>query len=268
MQIRKAKIPLLANGVVKKGKVIGPGNNNTITRITLLERSGKKRRLVARYRETRFPTKEKAIEYQKKIDTFRKAGLPVPKYSKVDLRENSPTYLHIFQPDLEAKYGKLIPINNNRGVPDGKPAFLANLTLKKDKILIEELASDLVKIHNTKHISFWIDFWHFYKKGDTYGRLIFDLDELHKIRPESNHGQQVLHMFHEIREYMPYAEFQHFVKEYIKQCKHKTLANYVENHFVEKPRGYYSQKEYLKRERAAKKAGLNNTSSLLIRLGE
>lgn len=250
MQVRKSRIPSIVNATIQKKEVLCEGNNS-ISKITLKERTGRIRRLVTR-RRLSLPWERGAIEYQQKLQVFRKMGLPVPAYSKVDLRKKSPTYLHIFQPNLERKHGKLTPVNLYTNEQAGRPVFLGELTLAKDRALIGKLAEDLVKLNENGYVSHWIDFWHFYKKQDSYERLIFDIDELHKAQG-ADHSSQVSHMFHEIGRYLKREEFSHFVREYIAHCKNKKLATFVEQRFVEKPVGYYSRKEYYKRERAGVK---------------
>jgi hypothetical protein len=231
MAIRKSMIPKLIKAKVTKKRVLSDGRMDKITRVAIEEHSGRKRFLVARFQKQTTPQAAKAIDYQKKLYLFKRAGLPVPSHSKIDLRKRSPTYLHIFQPDLEKRFGKLIPVNEVNlftGHSHGKPTFLRKLSLQKDSQLIESLAKDLATLHSLDYFSHWIDFWHFYKKGNSFGRLIFDVSELHRL--EKNSGQQtakLLHMFSEIKHQFHKGEFEYFAKQYLKYSKNKQHSGLI-----------------------------------------
>ncbi|MFA6064588.1 MAG: hypothetical protein WCW44_01140 [archaeon] len=253
---RKRNIPQLAGSRIKKQREIFEGRTISARRITLVERTGRIRKLVLRKPVSFMHNPQRAIDYQTKWEEFKKVGLPVPDYSKVDLRKGSPTYLGIFQPDLEKRYGKLIPINNTSYEGhNGRPHFLKQLKLGRDRRVLGELASDLSKLHELNYVGYWVDYWHFYKKGNSYGRLMIDLEELYKRDLTKSRDSQVaslIHMFQEFKVYLGEKEFDYFVNQYIKHCKYKPRSELVADFYRPKPADYYSWREYKKRERAEK----------------
>ncbi|VVB74947.1 Uncharacterised protein [uncultured archaeon] len=264
----KRKNPLLLhNAEVKIDTKLGEGRFYEAHKAQVREKTGRRRLLAVKFtrRDTHYILPELSIIRQQKTwADLRKNGLPVVEFSKVDLRKSSKTRLHVFVPNLERRYGKLIPTHDSAWMYEGglpKPTFLKQLKLSTDKKLIDELSSDLAKIHKLHYAAWVVDFWHFYKKGDTYERIILDVGELSKRKAKDTTlgGLNIQNTFVDIYHCMGREEFQFFIKQYMKHTPSRPLAEWLYNSFAEKPRGYYAENAPRRRERwreaALKEAG-------------
>jgi hypothetical protein len=120
--------------------------------------------------------KEKIID-QKVWKAFFKAGLPVPRFSKLDLRVESETFLATFMEDMRERFGKLY--DGHRG---GRPDIDLFRRVNKDRKLVRTLANDLATIFNLGYTFPFLDFWHFYEMGNgKLGRVILDFNAFEKI---------------------------------------------------------------------------------------
>jgi len=141
---------------------------------------------------------------------LKEAGLPVaPQYTPI-LRKTSPHYLSLLMTQLERKHGKLI---KGHETDDGRPILFRKLTIGKDKELIKDLAQDVAKIHNLGYDFPYPDIWAYYKKGNSYGRAIIDLDDLRKDGL-TDAGRNRANLFDLISgEFLP-NEYNYFIHEY------------------------------------------------------
>lgn len=124
--------------------ILGEGKEGKVTEVTLKSPYLKKRLAAQKDHSTRIlgldPGFVRAqVIYSKKVwRDFKNAKLPVTEFYTPILRKKSRHYLTILMENIEAKYGKLIPINN----ADGEPVFLSHLSIFRDQALIKELARE------------------------------------------------------------------------------------------------------------------------------
>lgn len=137
---------------------------------------------------------------------FKKAGLPVAEFYTPVLRKESKHYLTVLAEDFTKKHGELIQIHNNYG----EPVLFRELTVAKDSKLLRELAHDLATIDTLRYNTDYLDFWSLYRKPDgSYGRVIADLTELHKVPYVT-----VLDQHPHVREFLGPKEYALFRAEY------------------------------------------------------
>ncbi|MFA5764141.1 MAG: hypothetical protein WC915_05020 [archaeon] len=123
-----------------------------------------------------------AILAQKVWFAFYKAGLPVPRFSKIDLRGKSKTFLSRYMEDMGLRHGELTD-----GHLIGKPREDIFNNVKKDPKLIKFLARDLATIYNSGYFSSFMDFWHFYKLSNKkLDRVILDFESFEKLTLTKN----------------------------------------------------------------------------------
>ncbi len=154
----------------------------------------------------------------KKVYTFlKRKGVAVPSFFVPRIRMYSGRESIIME-DLRINHGKLYPINPKKS-PD--PLFLKKLSVKKDYILIKEIARDFATILNGGFIPHALDFWMFYKKENSYGRVISDLtlfthknDEIYSATPRSYFTEQKQELLNEFYHFLGKEEFKLFLKEY------------------------------------------------------
>jgi hypothetical protein len=116
------------------------------------------------------------LSLQKSWYDFYIAGLPVPKFSKIDLRKSSPNRFATYMEDVRKRFGKLEETHVN-----GRPIKILELDAKENKKLVKGLAKDLATIFNLGYYPEYFDFWHFYGKGKSKNRVILDFDSFKKI---------------------------------------------------------------------------------------
>lgn len=181
---RKFISPQVHRSIVKKGILIGkgqrPGRPSTVYRAELVESNGT--RFVAAAKKIKpnalLEKAERKIALQGQLAwrAFKRAGLPVPSFSRMDLRKKSNAYLTNYMEDVSLKHRKLFD-----GHEKGIPVFLKRFSFQKDKNIIMDLAKDLATIHNLGFATHHLDFWHFYQSGNTYGRVILDFHDFFKV---------------------------------------------------------------------------------------
>ncbi|MFA5764200.1 MAG: hypothetical protein WC915_05330 [archaeon] len=204
------KRPIISKSNITLGKVFGVGVEGEVRNATLKEKgrlsiSVAIKKLNPFFRS--FITKKVLIDNQKVWLDFYKAKLPVPKLHKLDLRKNSPTYENVIMSNLKKDHKILIPVNIGK-----TPKNLMLIDPKKDRKLIKNLATDFAKIVKLGYSPSVIDFWHFYKKGNTMERVIIDYTSLRK-RPK-DHNYLVQNALAIIKENMDPSTFQIFNKQF------------------------------------------------------
>jgi hypothetical protein len=152
------------------------------------------------------------IAQQKAWFALFKAGLPVPRFHKIDLRRQSKHYLSTFMEDMSKRFGKIYT-----GHIMGVPVFFDGLSLKRDRTLIRNLAKDLAKINGLGYFPEAADFWSFYRKNASWDRVIFDFGAFGKPQQFVRDTQLAI-QFGNIAFPMPEPEFAYFVKQYKKHC--------------------------------------------------
>jgi len=188
------RAPRLTGAKITKGKVIGRGQRLFVRPVKEVlidgEHTAAKRppRLIERVRRkfiksgydtAKMPNALKtAILAQEVWRDFQKANLPVPSYSKIDLRSTSPTFMTRFMENLKIKYGPLID-----GHKHGAPKKEVFERVRKDPELVKKLAQDFATIHNLGYTSELLDFWHFYEKNGKLNRVIIDFESFERIIP-------------------------------------------------------------------------------------
>lgn len=125
--------------------------------------------------------RSKLVHMKRVWKDLKGVGLLIaPKFTPI-LRRNSPHYLSLVMTQLERRHGKLI---QGHETEEGRPVLFRELTIKKDKELISNLAHDVAKIHNLGYSFPYPDIWAYYKKGASYERVVVDLDDLRKEDPK------------------------------------------------------------------------------------
>jgi|GEM_PF-1738665 len=220
-QANRRSPPILSGAIIEIGEQIGNGRGFAAHHTKVTERNGEKKALALKYaRNWPISPKSTLLKAQKVLVRLREIGLPVPRFSKIDLRRRSTTHLHLFQPNLE-RLGKLIPVNNSEGLP----VFLRELDLKKDRDLIRVLARDTTTLHRNGFMTPIIDFWHFYKRGKSYGRIILDVEFL--VPSKKITQTHIIHTLSTIDKYLGREEMQCFAREYAKHCPNKEIAKRI-----------------------------------------
>jgi hypothetical protein len=122
----------------------------------------------------------KTITAQRAWFAFFKAGLPVPEFSKLDLRTRSNNFLSRFMQIIKPKDSQLVD-----GHVAGSPNPDVFVSIRKKPNKIKELAKDLVTIYDLGFFSRHLDFWHFYiGKNNEWERVILDFESFERIRKE------------------------------------------------------------------------------------
>jgi hypothetical protein len=232
---QRHKPPILTGARIRKGATVGKGQKRSSLPVKEVLVRGKKlfKGIIKNFNkeshDPRYSPTDLVLQGQKAWQAFHKAGLPVPEISKVDLRKNSPHYLHLFAEDLRKKHGKLYDCHTV-----GRPTFFSNFSFPKDKTLIENLANDLATIHSIGFFPGNVDFWNFYKKGNTWGRVIIDFDNF-KRRGKIQHTNKAIENISDIANYLgPRSKaFKLFIGNYSKTCKNKHLSMLVRRQYAE-----------------------------------
>ncbi|MFA5764006.1 MAG: hypothetical protein WC915_04290 [archaeon] len=149
---------------------------------------------------------------------FKQANLPVPSFSRTIPKDaSSRQKIVIVAENLEKKHGKLYDGHKN-----GELRFPKQLSIKEDRKLLVDLAKDLATIHNLGIACNYVDYFHFYKKGNSYDRVIVDFDKL-EFRSGSKLQKSIyvnLRSFLKALRYgpglEPTPEFKFFLKSYLK----------------------------------------------------
>jgi len=145
-------------------------------------------------RETEAKQKSHLIETNKAWAKLKKAGLPVPQVSILDLRKNIRTrfdstvrrtpnrlYLQRLVEDMSKKHGHLYPVQRPHSV-----LKLSTLDPRKNpshEILIREMAHDLTTMYSSGVMSRTGTVWHLYRKPTgELDRVIVNLDSLGLIK--------------------------------------------------------------------------------------
>jgi tRNA A-37 threonylcarbamoyl transferase component Bud32 len=234
--MKKNKSPILINAKIRKGRVVGKGQkehkSQAVREVFIKERMGKKgffhgvvKRFLPSQTYNQINARQAVINSQLAHRAFLKLGLPVAKIAKADLRTKSKNYLNIFYENLERKYGKLYDCHKK-----GVPKFLERFTVEKDKKLLKDLGSDLAKIHSSGYITGFIDFWNFYKKGETYGRVIVDFDNFMKDKNNALEMFAFNNLF-DIRNYLGPREFNEFINSYYDTLTNNELKQKIKKHY-------------------------------------
>ena len=143
------------------------------------------------------------------------AGLPVPEQYTPIFRKKSPHYLSLVMTQLEREHGKLIKGHETQ---HGSPVLFHTLDMRKDKELIGGLAKDVATIHNLGYDFPFPDIWAYYKKGNTYGRVVMDLDDIRRESPSMS-AEVRFDLFKLIGGEFAPEEYHYFQQEYRKARK-------------------------------------------------
>lgn len=165
--------------IIRRGKELGEGIEGTVYQVSVRKKGtlfGKKAAQKEFFSVGNWHRLEKQVLIKNKRiwRKLKQAGLPVPSFYAIDIRKYSRKYKTALMEDLSKKYGEIIPVNNERGLP----TKLSMLKLPRDSALVNELGKDLAVMHNNNLFSDTIDFWGFYKKGESYGRVIIDYSRM------------------------------------------------------------------------------------------
>ncbi len=218
---RKGIAPRLHSSTITSNGIIGRGQKyyspSVVWRAEVSEKSGKKFSAAAKTigEGTPFQLRHSFLNHQKAWKAFKKAGLPVPTFSKLMLKKDNPYYLSVFMEDLEKKYGPLRDIHI-----EGYPKRLSELTAKNNSTLIRDLASDLATIHKLGFSTEFIDFWHFYitPNGKT-NRVILDFNDFYKAKHPQDTRIKANENIRMIKYYFGKKEFYIFYKEYLRNLR-------------------------------------------------
>ncbi len=215
---------------------IGVGAESTVHKVTLKFKNGKKRKVVLkemqRKRKISFKgpvnllgKRERIINAKKAYAAFKRAALPVPSFFVPRLRYFSAPE-SILMENLTKRFGKIFPINPMKNNTD--PIFLKKLLIKKDSVLIKDLAKDLATIFNLGFVPYAMDFWMFYKKGNSYDRVISDItlfthknDAIHSQTPKAFFKENMRDSVFAFKENMGQREFELFYGEFLENLKVK-----------------------------------------------
>ncbi|MFA6268358.1 MAG: hypothetical protein WC652_00950, partial [archaeon] len=130
----RIRAPQLTNQKTTFGKVAWRDPEFTAQNSTLGNKKALARRI--RLESQRHPSRrlrgtrqEEALTQQHIWRDFYQAGLPVPRFSKIDFRNTSKNYLTIFTEDMQKRFGKLLPTHVK-----GLLKFPRKLTFAKDRV--------------------------------------------------------------------------------------------------------------------------------------
>lgn len=173
-KVKKINSPIICNSKINFLDEIGHGFCGVVNKYSL-EKNGKKNFSAVKKFDN--PNYKVGVEDIVKIQNVWKIlyenNFPVPRFSKVDLRKNSPTYLNIFREFLYKK-NELIDCHKR-----GRFRLPKKFNFVRDKKVLNELAQDIAKLSSLGVIAEFPDFWNFYKKKDgSLGRLIVDFNFL------------------------------------------------------------------------------------------
>lgn len=164
---------IIKSGVEFKGH-LGSGRSSNVDLVKLrngdsdIDAARKVYRGDIRYEEEGI--RAKAIHDQKVWFDFYTSGLPVPHFSKVDLRRGNPNYLSVYMENMEQKDSRLSTCHD----PEYGYLKIRWISSKENSKLIQDMAKDYAKITNLGYVNSYVDFWFFYKKGETRERVIMD----------------------------------------------------------------------------------------------
>ena len=219
---RKGIAPKLHDSGIVPNGLIGRGQKyytpSIVWRAELTERkSGKRFTAAAKsiLEGTPNQIRHSFLNHQKAWRALRKAGLPVPKFSRVMLKKDHLYYLTAFMEDMEKKHGPLLD-----GHVGGYPMHLETLKVGKNSTLIKSLASDLATIHKLGFSTTHIDFWHFYtnKLGEEE-RIILDFNDFYKAKGPDEANIIARKNVRTMQEHLGKKEFFIFYKNYLRQMK-------------------------------------------------
>jgi len=215
---------------------IGEGAESNVYRVTLKFKNGKKRKAVLKELERKegvffkkpvkfLGKRERVINAKRAYTAFKRAALPVPSFFIPRIRYFSAPE-SILMENLTKRFGKLFPINSKKR--SAHPVFLKKLSIKNDSVLIKNLAKDLATIFNLGFVPYAMDFWMFYKKGNTYERVLVDLtlfthktDEIYSQIPKSFFKENLQNSVFAFKENMGQREFELFYGEFLENLKVK-----------------------------------------------
>ncbi|MFA5931048.1 MAG: hypothetical protein WC821_01925 [archaeon] len=165
--------------VIRRGKELGEGVEGTVYQVSVRKKGTLFRKGAAQKKFFSYgnwhPLEKQVLVKNKRIwRKLKDAGLPVPSFYAVDLRKYSRKYKTVLMEDLTKKFGEIIPVNSDIGLP----VKLGELKIPRDQALLSELGKDLAVMHNHNLFSDTIDFWGFYKKGESHGRVIIDYSRM------------------------------------------------------------------------------------------
>ncbi len=185
--------------------------------------------------------KRRLIATNKIWYSFYMAGLPVPRYRKIDLRtgkgsrvdkEGNPikitnkNYLSVFERNVAGKK-KLIQVHDSFY---GNPVFFNILSLPKDKKLAINLAKDFATITNLGFDTTHFDFWELRKKGNTFERRIVDIDSESILRKSNLFlSESIPKKLNILKLHMDGAVFKLFLQTYLSNIKSKQILQAVKN---------------------------------------
>lgn len=215
---------------------IGVGAESTVHKVTLKFKNGKKRKAVLKELERKkgvffrepvnfLGKRERVINAKRAYTAFKRAALPVPSFFVPRIRYFSAPE-SILMENLVKRFGKLFPINSKKR--SSHPVFLKKLSVKNDSILIKDLAKDLATIFNLGFVPYAMDFWMFYKKGNSYDRVISDItlfthknDAIHSQTPKAFFKENMRDSVFAFKENMGQREFELFYGEFLENLKVK-----------------------------------------------
>lgn len=226
---KRQKAPLLTNSKIKVGIAIAKGQktqSKPVKKVFVRSKipfKGLIKNLNRKSNFQRYTPEKIAIIGQQAWFAFLKAKLPVPKISKLDLRKNSKYYLHLFVEDLRKRHGELIDCHTQ-----GDPTFFKRLLIPRDRIILKKLAGDLSKIHSLGFAAENVDFWHFYRKKNTWDRVIIDFDGFRK-QGKARHQESVFENIYDIGTNLgtKSKEFRYFIHDYTKNCNNKIIRDLI-----------------------------------------
>ena len=226
---RKISNPKLKGSKIKISKSLGKGQGGGLSpkvRRAIIREPGTKRKVYAAMKKLAIfgetYKREDIAQGQVAWKAFYRAGLPVPKFSKVELRKGHEHYLAVFMEDMVKKHGRIID-----GHELGQPVFLRKLSVERNGSLIKNLAKDLATMHNIGFTTRYLDFWHYYKnRKGKWNRVILDFNGFEKEFDKNVTITRLRHNITHAKEHFGKREFMLFFEEYLKHYKgkHRNVA--------------------------------------------
>lgn len=181
--------------------------------------AGQKNKIKEIYSNYKKTMVSNAIDSQLAWRSFFNAGLPVPKFSKIDLRRRK-EFLATYMENLELRHGKLVDCHLR-----GKPVELKKLKVNLNSGLLRDLGGDLANIYNLGFYPKLIDFWHFYGEGRKKGRVILDFDSFRKVKSREEFKEFSLSSILTIKEFLGKKEFDIFLDSFLKRLSNKRVED-------------------------------------------
>ncbi|MFA6268371.1 MAG: hypothetical protein WCW13_05520 [archaeon] len=209
---------------IKPTRVIGEGREAIVSAVIVKGKNGAKLAAQRMFRVgslQHFKAREKLVHAKRIWFLLRNAGLPVPAFFTPILRKKSKNHLTLLSENLEHKYGKLFDGHNRRG----KATFFKTLSARKDALLIKQLASDLAKMNSLGLSVPVLDVWAYYKKGNSFGRVIIDFEFVLEDKSREDFNGNLETQFSELRTMFGKDEFNLFKKEYFRLAKESTAVD-------------------------------------------